>query len=92
MKKAQCTGVCRLVRGDPVGIGHRLAKLWGFCGGSGRPGTEHQAPQLLELMATFRVTQRHWVAHPAGMIPRRTLNTRVIRVAPVLLCHTLGWC
>lgn len=58
-----------------MGIGHRLAKLWGFCGGSGRPGMEHQAPQLLELMATFRVTQRHWVGFPAGLIPRRIADS-----------------
>jgi hypothetical protein len=42
-----------------VGIGHRVAELWGFCGGFGRPGMEHHAPQLLELMTNFRVTQRH---------------------------------
>ena len=49
--------------------------LWGSatvsrsCGasvGSGRPGMEHQVPQLPELMTNFRVTQRHlgWPARP----------------------------
>jgi hypothetical protein len=28
----KCTGVCRFVRGIPVGIGRRVAELWGFCG------------------------------------------------------------
>ena len=28
----KCTGVCRFVRGIPVGIGCRVADLWGFCG------------------------------------------------------------
>jgi hypothetical protein len=46
---------------------------------------EHQAPQLLELMATFRVTQRHWVALPAGLIPRRTPNQRGLELASFLL-------
>ena len=30
----KCTGVCRSVRGVSVGIGRRVAGLWGFCGGS----------------------------------------------------------
>jgi hypothetical protein len=28
----KCTGVCRFVRGIPVGIGYGVAGLWGFCG------------------------------------------------------------
>ena len=47
----KCTGVCRFVRGIPVGIGRRGADLWGFCGARrspdlpggpvpGHPGTE----------------------------------------------------
>jgi hypothetical protein len=35
--------------------------LWGF----GRPGMEYQAPQRLELMTNFRVTQRHRGGLPA---------------------------
>ena len=26
----KCTGVCRFVRGIPVGIGRRVVDLWGF--------------------------------------------------------------
>jgi len=33
----KCTGVCRFVRGIPVGISHRVADLWGFCGARRRP-------------------------------------------------------
>jgi len=33
----KCTGVCRFVRGIPVGIGHRVAKLWGICGARQSP-------------------------------------------------------
>ena len=30
-------GVCRFVRGIPVGIGRRVAELWGFCGARRSP-------------------------------------------------------
>jgi len=33
----KCTGVCRFVRGILVGIGRRVADLWGFCGACRRP-------------------------------------------------------
>jgi hypothetical protein len=33
----KCTGVCRFVRGIPVGIGRRVAELWGFCGARRSP-------------------------------------------------------
>ena len=54
-RRNKCTGVCRLVRGISVGIGDRVAELWGFCGRaaeasgwSGQPRPEHQTPQLPE--------------------------------------------
>jgi len=33
----KCTGVCRFVRGIPVGIARRVADLWGFCGARQSP-------------------------------------------------------
>jgi hypothetical protein len=33
----KCTGVCRFVRGIPVGTAHRAADLWGFCGSAEAP-------------------------------------------------------
>ena len=33
----KCTGVCRSVRGIPVGIRRRVAELWGFCGARRSP-------------------------------------------------------
>jgi hypothetical protein len=33
----KCTGVCRFVRGIPVGISRRVADLWGFCGACRSP-------------------------------------------------------
>ena len=48
----KCTGVCRFVRGIPVGIRHRVAALWGFCGLAeasgwvGRPPWSTQVPGL----------------------------------------------
>jgi hypothetical protein len=35
----KCTGVCRFVRGIPVGIRHRVAELWGSCGARESPLT-----------------------------------------------------
>lgn len=35
----KCTGVCRSVGGIPVGIGRRVADLWGFCGACRSPPT-----------------------------------------------------
>ena len=33
----KCTGVCRFVRGIPVGSDRRVAELWGFCGARKSP-------------------------------------------------------
>jgi hypothetical protein len=33
----KCTEVCRFVRGISVGIGRRVAELWGFCGARRSP-------------------------------------------------------
>ena len=47
--------------GDPLPCREVVGLLWG----SGRPGMEHQVPQLPELMTTFRVTRRHRGGLPA---------------------------
>ena len=79
---------------------------WGSCGdrppcrevvgllwGSGRPGMEHQVPQLPELMTNFRVTQRHRGGLPARGPPRAYIlpadsaledrQVQVSRTAPI---------
>jgi hypothetical protein len=50
----KCTGICRFVRGIPVGIRHRVAALRGFFGlaeASGWPG---------DLGGPRRVARNHW--------------------------------
>src|SRR5271165_125794 len=52
----KCTGVCRFVRGVPVGTGCRVAELWGFCGASPKPLTDPpdqtQGIRVLQLLRT----------------------------------------
>ena len=68
------TGVCRFVRGIPVGIGRRVAELWGFCGARrsprlGRPTRHGYASpadfRILTLDDHFPVTQCHQGDLPA---------------------------
>ena len=52
----KCTGVCRFVRGIPVGISRRVADLWGFCGAPRSPWLtrhRHQVPHLAEADDPF---------------------------------------
>jgi hypothetical protein len=83
-------GVCRFVRGIPVGIRHRVAELRGFCGARrspdrpGQPGLEHQVPQLLQAYDRLLVTQRHRErpARPEG-IPRLPITSGAAAVCAV---------
>ena len=56
----KCTGVCRSVRGIPVGIRRCVAELWGFCGLAealdwpGRGSTGTQVPRLPDADDHFR--------------------------------------
>ena len=67
----KCTGVCRFVRGVPVGIGRRIAALWGFCG-AGAPrlrGRSAQAPGCSTRwvpVITSRVTQGYRTVSQSG--------------------------
>src|SRR5271170_304213 len=69
----KCTGVYRFVRGVPVGIGRRVADLWGFCGTRKRlltypaTGTCGQVLQPLGDGDRSRITQSYRAAcRPVG--------------------------
>ena len=69
----KCTGVCRFVCGIPVGIGRRVADLWGFCGARGSLRrawpTQYWAasnPDFRVLIVTPGLTQSYRIVYSPG--------------------------
>ena len=55
----KCTGVCHFVCGIPVGIGYRVAGLWGFCGAHRSPDLPAFPIHGARVPRLPEVTQRH---------------------------------